>query len=122
VVRRAFDRLVSPAVEAFGPTWVLISAGFDAHRADPLADLALTAGDFAGLARVVAGYAPAPGRLVLFLEGGYDLSALRASVAATVGALVDGDQPVEAPSSGGPGLEQLDQIAARRERALDGAG
>jgi acetoin utilization deacetylase AcuC-like enzyme len=34
--------LVSPAVEKFGPTWVLVSAGFDAHRADPLADLALS--------------------------------------------------------------------------------
>jgi len=122
VVRRAFDRLVSPAVEAFGPTWVLISAGFDAHRADPLADLALTTGDFADLARVVAGYAPAPGRLVLFLEGGYDLGALRASVAATLGALVDGGEPVEASSSGGPGMDQLDQIAVRRGRALNGAG
>ena len=40
VVRRAFDRLITPAVEAFTPTWVLISAGFDAHRAAPLAELA----------------------------------------------------------------------------------
>jgi acetoin utilization deacetylase AcuC-like enzyme len=122
VVRRAFDRLVSPAVEGFVPTWVLISAGFDAHRADPLADLALTAGDFADLAVVVAGYAPTPGRLVLFLEGGYELSAVRASVAATLGALLGGDRPTESPSSGGPGMEQLDRIAERREQALDGAG
>jgi len=70
----------------------------------------------------VAGYAPAPGRLVLFLEGGYDLGALRASVAATLGALVDGGEPVEASSSGGPGMDQLDQIAVRRGRALNGAG
>ena len=121
VLRQAFDRLVTPAVEAFGPTWVLISAGFDAHRADPLADLALTAGDFAELARVVAGYAPTPGRLVLFLEGGYQLGALRASVAATLGALVGVAGSDEGPSSGGPGMEWLGTVASRREQALDGA-
>ena len=62
VVRRAFDELVTRSWTAFAPTWVLVSAGFDAHRDDPLADLALSAGDFAELATVVAGYAPAAGR------------------------------------------------------------
>ncbi len=47
VVRTAFDLIVAPAVERFAPTWVLVSAGYDAHRADPLAELALSAGDFA---------------------------------------------------------------------------
>ncbi len=122
VVQQAFERLVTPAVEAFGPTWVLVSAGFDAHRDDPLADLSLTAGDFAELARVVAGYAPTSGHLVLFLEGGYEVGALRASVAATLGALVGGDAPDEAPSSGGPGMEQIKEISARRQQALDGLG
>ena len=56
VVRTAFDLAVAPAVERFAPTWVLVSAGYDAHRADPLAELALSAGDFAEFARVVAGY------------------------------------------------------------------
>lgn len=119
VVRRAFDVLVTPAVEAFAPTWVLVSAGFDAHRGDPLADLALSAGDFADLAGTVAGYAPAPGRLVLFLEGGYDLGALRASVAGTLGRLVGADPGEEAPTTGGPGSEQVDAAAARRRSALD---
>jgi hypothetical protein len=59
---------------------------------------------------------------VLFLEGGYELGALRCSMAATLGALVDGAGPVEAPSSGGPGMEQLDLIASHREQALDGSG
>jgi len=122
VVHLAFERLVTPVVEDFAPTWVLVSAGFDAHRADPLADLALTAGDFADLARVVSGYAPTPGRLVLFLEGGYQLDALRASVAATLGALVDSPEPVEPPSAGGPGSEQLDAVATRRREALDQMG
>ncbi|HEY5097768.1 MAG TPA: histone deacetylase [Acidimicrobiales bacterium] len=119
VVRLAFERLVTPVVEDFAPTWVLVSAGFDAHRADPLADLALTAGDFADLARLVSGYAPTPGRLLLFLEGGYQLDALRASVAATLGALVGSPEPVESPSSGGPGREQLDAVATRRREGLD---
>ncbi len=118
VVRRAFDRLVTPAVEDFAPTWVLVSAGFDAHRADPLADLALTSGDFADLATIVEGYAP-PGRMVLFLEGGYDLGALRSSVSATVGALVGAPPAEEQASSGGPGMAQVDEVAARRQEGLD---
>jgi acetoin utilization deacetylase AcuC-like enzyme len=119
VLRRAFDELVTPVVEAFAPTWVLVSAGFDAHRGDPLADLALSAGDFAQLAATVAGYAPGPGRLVLFLEGGYDLDALRASVAATLGHLVGADPHEEAPTTGGPGAEHVDAVRSRRQAALE---
>ncbi len=121
VVRQAFARIVTPAVAEFGPTWVLVSAGFDAHRADPLAELALSAGDFAELAGTVAGYAPEPGRLVVFLEGGYDVDALRSSVAAALGRLVGAPGPGddEAPTSGGPGAEQVDAAAARRTAALD---
>jgi len=118
VVRRAFDLLVTPVVEAFAPTWVLVSAGFDAHRGDPLADLALSAGDFAELTATVAGYAPAPGRLVLFLEGGYDLEALQASVAATLGHLVGAGPHPEAPTTGGPGADQVDAALDRRLHAL----
>jgi acetoin utilization deacetylase AcuC-like enzyme len=118
VLRRAFDELVTPVVETFAPTWVLVSAGFDAHRGDPLADLSLSAGDFAALSGIVAGYAPAPGRLVLFLEGGYDLDALRASVAATLGRLVGADPHEESPTSGGPGTEHVDSAATRRRHAL----
>ncbi len=103
VLGHAFERVVGPAVDEFSPTWVLVSAGFDAHRADPLADLALSSGDFADLAAVVAGYAPAPGRLVLFLEGGYDLAALRSSVAASLGRLVGAPALREPATSGGPG-------------------
>ncbi len=104
--------------EAFAPTWVLISAGFDAHRADPLADLAWTAGDYAALAARVSHLAPAPGRTIAFLEGGYDLAALRASAAATAGVLAGADVAVsddERPSSGGPGRE----VVARTGRALN---
>ncbi len=119
VLERAFDELVSPAVAAFAPTWVLVSAGFDAHRDDPLADLSLSAGDFARLAVVVGGYAPQPGRTVWFLEGGYGLPALRASVAATLGALVGGAGPSEAPTSGGPGHDHVRAVAVERRTLLD---
>jgi acetoin utilization deacetylase AcuC-like enzyme len=107
----AVDELIEPAIERFGATWVLISAGFDAHRADPLTDLGLTAGDYADLTRRVAGLVPA-GRVVAFLEGGYDLDALAGSAAAFVGALVDEPFRPEASTSGGPGRGALD--AARR--------
>ncbi len=85
--RLAVDELIVPAAERFSPSWLLVSAGFDAHRADPLTDLGLTAGDFADLAERVAQLVP-PGRRLFFLEGGYDLEALAASVGATVAALV----------------------------------
>ncbi|MDE3207060.1 MAG: histone deacetylase, partial [Acidobacteriota bacterium] len=67
VARFALDDLVAPAVEAFGPDWVLISAGFDAHRSDPLAGLEWSSGDYADLAATVASWAPGPGRVIAFL-------------------------------------------------------
>jgi acetoin utilization deacetylase AcuC-like enzyme len=110
----AIDDLIGPAIERFGATWVLISAGFDAHRADPLTQLGLTAGDYADLTQRVAGLVP-EGRVVGFLEGGYDLDALAASAAAFVGGLVDEPFRPEAASSGGPGRSAVD--AARRIHA-----
>ncbi len=110
----AFDDVISEAAEAFDPTWVLVSAGFDAHRDDPLAGLSLSAGDFAAFAHRVARLAPRPGRLALFLEGGYDLPALRRSVAATLGALGDREISTEAPTSGGPGMATVEAIKKNR--------
>ena len=115
VVRRGIDEVALPVIDSFAPTWVLVSAGFDAHRADPLANLALSSGDFADLARVVAGFAPGPGRIVLFLEGGYDLMALQTSVNATLGALLGVSYEAEDPTSGGAGTEMV--IQAKTERA-----
>jgi acetoin utilization deacetylase AcuC-like enzyme len=88
----AFDRLVLPAAHAYRPQLVLVSAGFDAHMMDPLAGMAMTEAGFASLARRVAALAAehAMGRLVAFLEGGYNPGALAWSVAATL-AVLDGD-------------------------------
>jgi acetoin utilization deacetylase AcuC-like enzyme len=89
--RTAYERVILPAVEAFNPDFVLISAGFDAHLADPLADLGLTEDDFAWVTRALTGIAERTcnGRVVSTLEGGYDLDALARSAAAHVRALME---------------------------------
>jgi acetoin utilization deacetylase AcuC-like enzyme len=110
----ALTRVVEPAADAFEPTWVLVSAGFDAHERDPLADLAWSAGDYAELTRLVASFAPAPGRLVAFLEGGYDLDALRHSVMATVAAMAGAPSDAGVPTTGGPGRDAVDRVARIR--------
>ena len=98
--RLAFEELIAPAAEAFSPSWLLVSAGFDGHRADPLAQLGLSAGDFGDLAMRATNLVP-PGRRILFLEGGYDLDALELSVAATVAALGGSEIRPEHPTAGG---------------------
>jgi acetoin utilization deacetylase AcuC-like enzyme len=86
--RGAFERLMAP-LHSFGPDLILISAGFDAHAADPLADQALEAEDFAWATRAILEVARArcSGRVVSSLEGGYDLQALGRSATAHVRAL-----------------------------------
>ena len=79
-----FEGEVLPAVERHAPEAILLSAGFDAHRADPLGGLLLTEGAFARMTRELKEAAGrcCGGRIVSLLEGGYDLGALEASVAA----------------------------------------
>ncbi|KFL37185.1 histone deacetylase family protein [Arenimonas donghaensis] len=91
--RRVWREDLLPRLEAFAPQLVLVSAGFDGHRLDPLADLSLEAADYHWLSAELAGVARrhAGGRLVSLLEGGYSLSALRAcSVAHLQGLLAPG--------------------------------
>jgi len=89
--RRAIERDWLPAVDAFAPQLILVSAGFDADRADPLADLELDSADFAWVTERICELAAShcDGRVVSVLEGGYDLPALAAGVAAHVGVLID---------------------------------
>jgi acetoin utilization deacetylase AcuC-like enzyme len=119
VVRAALDVEARGAMEAFEPDWVLVSCGFDAHRDDPLSSLALSSGDFAELAHIVREFAPGPGRLALFLEGGYDATALASSVEATLGALLGRPARGAAPTHGGPGLAELRASTLARRRAVD---
>jgi acetoin utilization deacetylase AcuC-like enzyme len=88
--RAAMSERILPALDAFRPEFVLISAGFDAHRSDPLAQLLLDEEDYTWVTERLIEIADrhASGRLVSALEGGYDLPALGASVVAHVRALM----------------------------------
>ena len=88
--RRAFEREILPALTAFGPEFLIISAGFDAHRDDPLAQLRLDESDFAWATQALCTIAKqsCAGRVVSSLEGGYDLSATARSAGAHVRALM----------------------------------
>ena len=97
--RWAIDALVRPVLEQFQPTWLLVSAGYDAHEADPLAGIRLRADDYRYMAGRLSAVVP-PGRSVVFLEGGYDLEALRVSAGATVDGWAGGD-----PGSSGADLD-----------------
>jgi acetoin utilization deacetylase AcuC-like enzyme len=82
-VRHVWSEVVIPVVTQFAPDWILVSAGYDAHVNDPLADLRLIADDYGWMASTLASVHP-PNRTVYALEGGYDLEALRDSVRATL--------------------------------------
>ncbi|MBO0764670.1 MAG: histone deacetylase family protein [Hyphomicrobiaceae bacterium] len=92
--KQAFESRILPALRNFAPDVVLISAGFDAHKDDPLANLQLAEPDFAWATAKIADVADAHagGRLVSMLEGGYNLAALARSVAAHVGVLMRAGQ------------------------------
>jgi acetoin utilization deacetylase AcuC-like enzyme len=91
VFRKAFETEAVPAIEAHAPQMIFVSAGFDAHARDPLANLNLVEDDFAWVTARLCDLADAfaDGRLVSTLEGGYDLRALAASVAAHVRVLME---------------------------------
>ena len=90
--REAFELAILPRLDTFQPDLIVISAGFDAHMRDPLANLNLLEADFAWVTKKVMQVADkhAKGRIVSMLEGGYDLEGLSKSVAAHVGALMKG--------------------------------
>jgi acetoin utilization deacetylase AcuC-like enzyme len=90
--REAMETAILPRLEAFAPDLVIISAGFDAHRRDPLGNLNFIEADFAWATRKLMGVARKRGheRVVSVLEGGYDLEGLSRSVAAHVTALMEG--------------------------------
>ena len=89
--RRAITNSWWPAIEAHQPNLIFVSAGFDAHRADPLAQINLVEADFAWVTSEIAALADqfADGRIVSTLEGGYDLEALANSALAHLQALAE---------------------------------
>jgi len=88
--RAVFQKSLVPAADAFKPEFVILSAGFDAHKDDPLASMGLTEQGYADLTGIVAGIANryAGGRMLSSLEGGYHLTALAASVDRHIQALL----------------------------------
>ena len=104
-----FERVIAPAVRRFRPELVLVSAGFDAHLADPLANMAVTENGYAVMARWVRELAGeyAGGRSVWVLEGGYRLEAIERSVAAVLGVLLGDVAPPEITAPVRPDVARL---------------
>jgi acetoin utilization deacetylase AcuC-like enzyme len=86
---RVFEEIVDPATDKFEPDWILVSAGFDAHRRDPLGGMNVTEEGFGAMAQILLRLAErhAGGKIAFLLEGGYDLAALNNSVAAVLKAM-----------------------------------
>jgi acetoin utilization deacetylase AcuC-like enzyme len=117
--RAAFDRIVAPALEAFAPELVLVSAGFDAAARDPLAEMNVSAEGFGYMARLVGEQAvrSARGRIAIVLEGGYDLVALEEGLAhAIVGAFED--QAPAVPSRDSDDVAEAAKVAGRTWKGI----
>ncbi|MET0503010.1 MAG: histone deacetylase [Candidatus Binatia bacterium] len=106
---RVFHDVVVPAARKFAPEWILVSAGFDPHRRDPLGGMEVTESGFTAMARLLLHLADehAGGKIAFLLEGGYDLAALRNSVAAVLDAMERGARTIERASSGGEKIDPL---------------
>ena len=108
--RQAWEEIILPKIDHFDPSWLIISAGFDSHRNDPVASLGLTSGDYADLTSEIIKTVPS-GRRLVFLEGGYDLEALRLSTAAVLRTLAGDPLHPEKSTQNGPGREAVESIA-----------
>jgi acetoin utilization deacetylase AcuC-like enzyme len=117
VYRTATDQVLAPFVDQWQPTWLLVSAGFDAHRCDPITGLGLQSGDFGDLTAALLEFVPA-GRRLVFLEGGYDLQALSDSTGATLATMVGESFRPEPATGGGPGHHIVDAVAELRSAPL----
>ncbi len=99
-----FEQVILPLIARFGPDLILVSAGFDAHWADPLGRMCLTLAGYDRLGRLLIDMAETVcgGRIVFVLEGGYDLKVLRHAVANVARALLGDEFPgdVIGPSNG----------------------
>jgi acetoin utilization deacetylase AcuC-like enzyme len=107
--------LITPVLEQFGPDLIIVSAGFDAHERDPLAGMRMTAGGYAVLTAELCAVSDrcCGGRLVLVIEGGYDLKALTECLELTV-AVVAGERPALPSIDESPSWRAVDAIAAVR--------
>ena len=106
---RVFNEIVVPVAEKFAPDWILVSAGFDPHRRDPLGGMNVTERGFAAMAARLMRLAEkhAGGKIAFLLEGGYDLAALKNSVAAVLETLKEGPTASLSGNLGGETIEPL---------------
>lgn len=111
---RAFAEILTPAAERYRPQLILVSAGYDAHWRDPLAEMRLSTIGYARLIQMLLDLAEehCDGKMVLVLEGGYDLPALSSSVAATCAILL-GEEPRDTLGQAGETPYPLDDLLAR---------
>ncbi|MCC6554212.1 MAG: histone deacetylase [Polyangiaceae bacterium] len=121
VYRAVFDEIVLPILDEHAPELILVSAGFDAHRRDPLAAMELTEAAYGTMVRRLGRLAArkGAGRLGLILEGGYDLHALEDSLAAALLGAVTTDEPAAAPATGtisGRHRGELDRASQQARR------
>jgi len=117
----AFDDVVGPVIAAFRPQCLLVSAGFDGHLCDPLAQMRLTAAGFHDLTRRLCDWADAccDGRIALVTEGGYDLQAFAASLDGALAALAGDPGPApddDTPAVHAPTVEAAQAAVARARR------
>jgi acetoin utilization deacetylase AcuC-like enzyme len=112
---RVFRDVVVPAIERFAPEWILVSAGFDPHRQDPLAGMNVTEAGFSQMARAMLQLAKAycAGKIAFLLEGGYDLTALKSSVAGVLETLQQPDGEKFPSDIGGEKIDPLIRAVLR---------
>jgi acetoin utilization deacetylase AcuC-like enzyme len=106
-----FRELLLPLARAYAPELILVSAGFDTHRNDPLAGMAMSGGAYGKLAGILRDLSDecCPGRLALTLEGGYDHTALSDGVASVLSALIQGPQAQGGGNGGGGEPQSADR-------------
>ncbi len=110
-----FERMLKPVANEFGPDLVLVSAGFDIHKSDPLGGMKLTSEGFAVLARSVSNIADTccDGRVAFVLEGGYNLDVLRSSVKAVLVELADLTRSSPEQTAQGAKRKKVDYVMKR---------
>src|SRR5919108_836040 len=115
---RVFHDVIVPAAKKFAPEWILVSAGFDAHRRDPLGGMGVTENGFAAMSERLLRLADeyAGGKIAFLLEGGYDLAALRSSVAAVLHAM---QQPTMSQERGNPGGDRIKPLIHQIEQVRE---
>lgn len=121
IYRGAFERVILPALDEYRPELVILSAGFDASARDPLAEMSLSADAFGWMSRELRRVADrhAQGRVLLTLEGGYDLIALEAGLLSATRGIIEGTAVDIARDLDHEDLERAGEVAARLWKSVD---